>query len=215
MGQAGSHERQRQRPRRSWQRNFWGMQFTYTVHGEPQPGVPQNPNARAPQPAAPLPAPAAVPPVAAPAAANPPVHVDRRIARESNDHPEIWTCNPCIARDTWQANRTWRLFVYRFLRHPDAVFLRQGEDECPICFRLYWEDNDMRPVRLPCDSQHVICLFCAIRWFKGGTLLQEAKNKCPSCRQVMRQTSAEIEQFVTAMWNAALMRYSDQKLADA
>lgn len=203
-----------------------------------QVGVPLNPVAPAPLPA-PLPAVAAPPP----AANGPPQQENRSriVARLMQRRAGTTIVNPCIDHGTWSSNRSWRSFTRRFLRDPDPVFLKANEQECPICFHYYFENDDIKPVRLPCNSQHVICIWCAINWFKGGTPDEEATNKCPSCRQVlfrndglrtyemhrveqdqifqnlqvMRQTSAQIEEAVTAMWNRALMLHSDKTYTTA
>lgn len=146
------------------------------------------------------------------------------------------TANPCIAHDTWSSERSWGSFKETFLDEPGPAFLRLDEENCPICWHAYLENDQTQPVRLPCDSQHVMCLQCVRAWFKDGSASAAANNGCPTCRQVvfkdewfrtyemhqaeqdailehiqvMRQNSAEIEATVAALWNIVLMRHRDK-----
>lgn len=88
-------------------------------------------------------------PAPAPAVEEP---LERR-GRQLRRHPSTTVASPCIAHGTWSPNRSWDSFEEKFLDQPSPVFLQLDEEDCPICFKAYFEDTQARPVRLPCDSK--------------------------------------------------------------
>lgn len=100
------------------------------------------------------------------------------------------TLTPCIANGTWRADKNWRVFRRKFIVRPRDCSLQPGESEgCPACLCPWGgeveTDHPVVPVRLPCNAQHVMCQWCARRWFKRGTATQSGENKCPHCRQIL------------------------------
>lgn len=106
-----------------------------------------------------------------------------------SNSPGSTSVSPCIARGTWASTRRWNSFRREFLAQKRPIFLQPDEDVCPVCLKLFFEDRGAKPIRLPCDRQHVVCRKCARGWFRRGKrepeVPREAKNTCPTCRQVL------------------------------
>lgn len=86
----------------------------------------------------------------------------------------------------------WRPFCTTHLLWPSLPAKTKSRD-CPIC-RLSFQNDDTRPLELPCQFGHQICLECAREWFKphpevGGP---QQNNACPMCREKLFRHNHEV-----------------------
>lgn len=82
---------------------------------------------------------------------------------------------------------TWISFEQDYLQTAPPTILMQDEDTCMICYRAYYADKTVVPVRLPCGGQHTLCLACLRRWFgsEDTDLSETWHNDCPVCREML------------------------------